>query len=69
MIRLNLLGLLAASDVWYQIHDDDDDDDDDVMMNEMALETSVSYRHLTWLVAREDFVEFIAAEQQIIHVT
>jgi len=29
-----------------------------MMMTEMALETSVSYRHLTQLIAREDFIEF-----------
>jgi len=29
-----------------------------MMMTEMILETSVSYTHLTRLIAREDFIEF-----------
>jgi hypothetical protein len=29
-----------------------------MMMNEMVLETSVQYRHLTRLIAREDFSEY-----------
>jgi hypothetical protein len=28
-----------------------------MMMTEMVLETSVSYRQLEWLIAREDFIE------------
>jgi hypothetical protein len=28
-----------------------------MMMTEMVLETSVTYRCLTWLLAREDFIE------------
>jgi len=31
-------------------------------MIEMVLETSVQYRHLTRLIAREDFIEFICRE-------
>jgi hypothetical protein len=29
-----------------------------MIRTEMALETAVSYRHLTGLIAREDFIEF-----------
>jgi len=32
------------------------------MMTEMALETSVSYRQLTRLIAPEDFIEFARCE-------
>jgi hypothetical protein len=29
-----------------------------MMMTEMDIETSVYYVHLTWLIAREDFIKF-----------
>jgi hypothetical protein len=29
---------------------------------EMVLKTSVQYRHLTWLIARDDFMEFSRRE-------
>jgi len=36
-----------------------------MMMTEMVPETSVPYRHLTRLIAREDFVEFSRRESSI----
>jgi hypothetical protein len=33
-----------------------------MMMTEMVFETSVQYRHLTWLIAREDYIKFIRRE-------
>jgi hypothetical protein len=38
-----------------------------MMMTEIVLETSVSYRHLRRLIAREDFLEFSSrkAEEHI----
>jgi hypothetical protein len=46
-IRWSLLGLSAIRSMMMMM-----------MMTEMVLETSVSYRHLTWLIAGEDFIEF-----------
>jgi hypothetical protein len=44
----------------YQIPDDDDDDDD----GDGMVKTSVSYRHLTQLIAQEDFIEFSQCKAQ-----
>jgi hypothetical protein len=33
-----------------------------MMMTEMDIETSVYYVHLTWLIAREDFIKFTCRE-------
>jgi hypothetical protein len=35
-----------------------------MMMMMMILETSFSYRHLTWLISREDFIEFSRHESK-----
>jgi len=29
-----------------------------MMMTAMVVETSVQYGHLTWLIAREDYIKF-----------
>jgi hypothetical protein len=39
------------------------------MTTEMVLETSVHYRHLTRLIAREDFIEFSRRESSRTNVS
>jgi len=39
-----------------------------MMMTDMILETSVSYRHLTWLIAQEDFIEFSHRESSTSYI-